>query len=260
VTLRGDLDLAERAARRGAAAAAQHFRTALAVQRKRTPVDVVTLADHEAEAAVVALLAAERPADAIVGEEGTARAGGARRWVVDGLDGTFNFVSGVPHWCVAVALEEAGELRAAAVHDPLRDEHFSAARGLGCRAAGRPGAVRGDRALHEALVATFLRTDKLAGARAAPVLAALAERAGMLRMGGSGTLDLAWVAAGRVDGWAQPNVDEWDWLPGRMLVEEAGGRCTVLPGSPAWHVAGSPVVAGGLEELLRDLSGGSALA
>jgi myo-inositol-1(or 4)-monophosphatase len=256
VSLQEDLDLAERAARRGAAAALQRFRTALAVERKRTPVDVVTLADHESEAAIAALLAAERPDDAIAGEEGTAREGGDRRWVVDGLDGTFNFVSGVPHWCVAVALEEGGDLLAAAVHDPLRDEHFSAARGLGCRAAGRRCAVREGRALHEALVATFLRTDKLAGRDAAPVLAALAEHAGMLRMGGSGTLDLAWVAAGRVDGWAQPNVDDWDWLPGRMLVEEAGGSCTVLEGAPAWHVAGSPAVAGGLAVLLRDLPRG----
>ena len=251
MSLEGDLDLAGRAARRGAAAALHRFRTALAVERKRTPVDVVTLADHESEAAIAALLAAERPDDAIVGEEGTARGGGGRRWVVDGLDGTFNFVSGVPHWCVAVALEEAGGVLAAAVHDPLRDEHFCAARGLGCRAAGRPCAVREGRALHEALVATFLRTDKLAGGDAAPVLAALTERAGMLRMSGSGTLDLAWVAAGRVDGWAQPNVDDWDWLPGSLLVEEAGGSCTVLDGEPAWHVAGSPAVAAGLRELLR---------
>jgi len=165
----------------------------------------------------------------------------------------------VPHWCVAVALQdEDGELLVAAVHDPLRDEHFSAARGMGCRAAGRPCAVREGRALREALVSTFLRTDKLAGRDAAPVLAALTERAGMLRMGGSGTLDLAWVAAGRIDGWAQPNVDAWDWLPGRIMVEEAGGRCTVLGGDPAWHVAGSPEVAAGLQELLRGLSAPSA--
>jgi myo-inositol-1(or 4)-monophosphatase len=254
MTLAADRDLAERAARRGAAAALHRFRTAIAVDRKRGPVDVVTEADRESEAAIAALIEAERPDDGLVGEEGSEStpSGSGRRWVVDGLDGTFNFVSGVPHWCAAVALESGGEVLAAAVHDPLRDEHFSAARGLGCHAAGRPGVVRRGRALGEALVATFLRTDKLAGARAGPVLAALAENAGMLRMGGSGTLDLAWVAAGRVDGWAQPDVDPWDWLPGRILVEEAGGRCRVLPGAPAWHVAGSPDVSDALEALLRD--------
>jgi len=252
MTLAADRDLAERAARRGAAAALRHFRSALVIDRKRTPVDVVTEADREAEAAIAALIAAERPDDGFVGEEGSkaTAAGSRRRWVVDGIDGTFNFVSGIPHWCVAVALESGGDVLAAAVHDPLRDEHFSAARGLGCQAAGQPGAVRRGRALGEALVATFLRTDKLAGARAAPVLAALAENAGMLRMGGSGTLDLAWVAAGRIDGWAQPNVDPWDWLPGRILVEEAGGRCRVLPGTPAWHVAGAPDVCDALVALL----------
>jgi myo-inositol-1(or 4)-monophosphatase len=248
-----DRELAERAARRGAAAAAAHFGRALTVERKRTLVDVVTAADHAAEEAVVELIARERPDDGLVGEEGAARAGSGRRWVVDGLDGTFNFVSGVPHWCTAVALQDAAGTVAAAVHDAVRDEHFSAARGLGCAVDGRPAAVRTGRALPEALVSTFLRTDKLGGREAAPVLGALAERAGMLRMGGSGSLDLAWVAAGRIDGWVQPNVDEWDWLPGALLVQEAGGRCAVLPGSPVWHVAGAPEVADGLVGLVGDV-------
>jgi myo-inositol-1(or 4)-monophosphatase len=245
-----DRDLAERAARRGAAAAAAHFGRALDVERKNTPVDVVTAADRAAEAAVVQLLARERPDDGLVGEEGAARAGRGRRWVVDGLDGTFNFVSGVPHWCTAVALQDAAGTVAAAVHDAVRDEHFSAARGLGATAGGRPAAIRTTRALPEALVSTFLRTDKLGGREAAPVLAALAEGAGMLRMGGSGSLDLAWVAAGRIDGWVQPNVDEWDWLPGALLVTEAGGRCEVLPGQPAWHLAGASRIVDDLRALL----------
>jgi len=250
-----DRELAERAARRGAAAAAAHFGSTLAVDRKNTLVDVVTAADRAAEGAVVDLIARERPDDGLVGEEGAARAGAGRRWVVDGLDGTFNFVSGVPHWCTAVALQDADGTVAAAVHDAVRDEHFSAGRGLGCSADGRPAGVRRGRTLPEALVSTFLRTDKLGGREAAPVLAALADRAGMLRMAGSGSLDLAWVAAGRIDGWVQPNVDEWDWLPGALLVAEAGGRCTVRPGSPAWHVAGAPAVADALIGLLDGLGG-----
>ena len=248
-----DRDLAERAARRGAAAAAAHFGSALAVGRKNTLVDVVTAADRAAEEAVVDLIARDRPGDGVVGEEGAARAGSERRWVVDGLDGTFNFVSGVPHCCTAVALQDAVGTVAAAVHDPVRDEHFSAARGLGCSMNGRPAGVRTGRVLPEALVSTFLRTDKLGGREAAPVLGGLAERAGMLRMAGSGSLDLAWVAAGRIDGWMQPNVDEWDWLPGALLVAEAGGRCVVRPGSPAWHVAGAPQIVDGLLALLDDV-------
>jgi myo-inositol-1(or 4)-monophosphatase len=245
-----DRELAERAARAGAAAALAHFGADLALERKRSPVDVVTAADRAAEAAVVALLTRERPEDGVLGEEGTAVVRARRRWVVDGLDGTFNFVSGVPHWCTAVALQEDGRTVAAAVHDPLRDEHFSAAAGLGCTAAGRPAAVRRGRALSEALVATFLRTDKLSGLRAAPVLGALAEEAGLLRMGGSGSLDLAWVAAGRIDGWLQPDVDPWDWLPGALLVAEAGGRTAVEPGTPAWSVAGAPEVVAALVALV----------
>jgi myo-inositol-1(or 4)-monophosphatase len=244
-----DRQLAERAARLGAAAALEHFGGTLAVDRKATPVDVVTAADRAAEEAVAELIARERPQDAIVGEEGTARPGGERRWIVDALDGSFNFVSGVPHWCTAVALQDARGTVAAAVHDAVRDELFSAARGGGCTAGGRPTVVRTDRALPEALVSTFLRTDKLAGRDAAPVLAALAQHAGMLRMAGSGSLDLAWVAAGRIDGWIQPNVDEWDWLPGALLVAEAGGRCEVLPGTPAWHIAGAPHIVEALRAL-----------
>jgi len=247
-----DRDLAERAARRGAAAAAAHFGRTLAVDRKNTLVDVVTAADRAAEEAVVELIARERPHDGLVGEEGAVREGSGRRWVVDGLDGTFNFVSGVPHWCTAVALQDADGTVAAAVHDAVRDEHVSAARGLGCSVDGRPASVRSGRALPEALVSTFLRTDKLGGREAAPVLGALADQAGMLRMAGSGSLDLAWVAAGRIDGWVQPNVDEWDWLPGALLVAEAGGRCVVRPGSPAWHVAGAPLVVDGLLALLDE--------
>jgi myo-inositol-1(or 4)-monophosphatase len=239
-----DAELAGRAARAGAAAALAVGRDRLDVTAKGGPVDLVTVADRAAENAVVALLRAERPDDGILGEEG-ARVSGPRTWVVDGLDGTFNFVSGIPQWCTAVALTTGDDVVAAAVCDPLRDELFVAARGEGATLGGEPIAVRTGRRLGEAAVATFLRQDKASGRGA--LLAALVEAAGIVRTGGAGTLELAWVAAGRVDGWAQPNVDPWDWLPGRLLVEEAGGATAVLDGDPAWHLAGG-------ESLVAELS------
>jgi myo-inositol-1(or 4)-monophosphatase len=101
------------------------------------------------------------------------------------------------------------------------------------------------------VLSSFLRADKLRGAAPAPTFGRLAEAAAVLRMGGAGSLELAWLAAGRIDGWAQPNVDPWDWLPGRLLVEEAGGRTAVLDGDPLrWHVAAAPGTFAGLQRLL----------
>ena len=145
-----DVDLAVRAVRAGAAAALDERDRArpdgptgtasdldLGIEVKGAPTDFVSRADTASEAAIVALLRAERPADGILGEEG-ASAGSAtgRRWVVDGIDGTFNFLSGIPHWCVAVGLEDAGGPVAGAVYDPTADELFAGG-------PGRPTTLNG---------------------------------------------------------------------------------------------------------------------
>jgi fructose-1,6-bisphosphatase/inositol monophosphatase family enzyme len=234
----GDLELGARAVRAGAAAALAVAGDRLDVEVKGAPSDLVSRADRAAERAITELLAAERPEDGIVGEEGTSIGGGARRWLVDGIDGTFNFLSGIPHWCVAAGLEEDGVPIAGAVLDPVAGELFAGGPGHGATRNGEPIAVRAGRALDEAAVATYLRSDK--GADRGRALATLIERVGILRTGGAGSLELAWVAAGRVDAWAQPNVSAWDWVPGAALVAAAGGRCVVLDGDPAWHIAGAP--------------------
>jgi myo-inositol-1(or 4)-monophosphatase len=236
-----DRELAERA---GCAGGAEVLRLAggtLDVQRKSSPADLVSAADRASEAAIVELLAAARPDDAIVGEEGASVGGATRRWLVDGLDGTINFLRGIPQWCVAVALEEDGEPLACAVLDTSRDELFSAARGEGAHRDGSPLRVRDGAPLDEAVLSSFLRDDKLRGASAIEAFGPLLAAPAVLRMGGAGSLELAWLAAGRIDAWAQPHVDPWDWLPGRLLVEEAGGRTTVVgDASLRWHVAAAP--------------------
>jgi myo-inositol-1(or 4)-monophosphatase len=243
-----DLELAARAVRAGAAAALAQAREPLDTTTKRSPTDLVTRADAAAERAIVTLLRAERPDDALLGEEGSRAGGGARRWTVDGIDGTFNFVSGIPHWCVAVGLEEDGEPIAGAVLDPLRDELFLGARGAGATCNGAPIAVRTGRALEAAAVSTYLRGGD--DAARAPALAALLHGVGILRAGGAGSLELAWVAAGRGDAWVQPDVDPWDWVPGAALVAAAGGRAAVLDGDPAWHVAGAGALVTALAALV----------
>jgi myo-inositol-1(or 4)-monophosphatase len=249
-----DRDLAERVVRAGAAAALRVGGAALDVRRKSSAADLVSAADHASEQAIVALLRAERPGDAILGEEGASVGAAARRWLVDGVDGTVNFLRAIPQWCVAVVLEEDGRPLATAVLDPARDELFSAARGEGARRDAVALRVRDGAPLHEAVLSSFLRADKLRGTAPADSFGRLADAAAVLRMGGAGSLELAWVAAGHIDAWAQPNVDPWDWLPGRLLVEEAGGRAAVVPGDPlTWFVAAAP---GTFEELVALVSAG----
>ena len=249
-----DRDLAQRAVRAGAAAAQRLAGGQLDVRRKSSAADLVSAADHASEEAIVALLRAERPGDAILGEEGASVGSSSRRWLVDGLDGTVNFLRAIPQWCVAVVLEEGGEPLATAVLDPSRDELFAAARGEGAHRDGAALRVRDGAPLGEAMLSSYLRADKLRGTSAAVRFGPLAEAAGVLRMGGAGSLELAWVAAGHIDAWAQPNVDPWDWLPGRLLVEEAGGRVAVIDGDPlTWFVAAAP---GTFEELVALVSAG----
>jgi myo-inositol-1(or 4)-monophosphatase len=246
-----DRELAERAVRAGAAAAIARARGPAEVQRKTSAADLVSAADRASEAAIVELLRAQRPFDAITAEEGGSRGAGRRRWLVDGVDGTINVLRAIPQWCVAVALEQDGEPLAAAVLDPVRGELFSAARGEGAARDGAPIRVRAGAPLGDAVVSSFLRADKVAGADASTAFAPLLARPAVLRMGGAGSLELAWVASGRIDAWAQPNVDAWDWLPGRLLVEEAGGRAAIVAAEPLrWHVAGAPATVAELEALL----------
>ena len=120
-------------------------------------------------------------------------------------------------WCSAVALEDEAGAKASAIYDPVADELFAAARGEG--AATR---VRDGRPLAEAHVASFFRQDRLVKPGVRDVAHRLLDAAGLLRHAGPGSLELAWVAAGRLDGWIQPDTDPWDWLPGALLV--AGGR------------------------------------
>jgi myo-inositol-1(or 4)-monophosphatase len=205
-----------------------------AVDLKEGPTDVVTAADRRAEAAQLELLRAERPGDGVLGEEGAAVAGGARRWLLDPVDGTLNFASGLPAWCSAVALLDAAGPLVAAVFDPIAGELFSARRGEPTTLNGTPIALtHAAPALADATVATFVDAR-----RRDPAIStgtdALLRAVGALRAVGCGSLELAWIAAGRLHAWVQPDVDPWDWHPGALLVTGAGGSARV---AGRWHVA-----------------------
>lgn len=234
-----DLELAEHAARLAADLLMVRFGgPARGVDLKSSRSDLVSDADREAEAAVSDLLARDRPDDGLLGEEGSSReATSGRRWVVDPLDGTTNYLHGVPTWCVSVALEDEGGGLAGVVHDPNRGETFTAARGEGTRLNGRPVHVGDADRLEAALVVTGFSYSIAVRERQVRTLAQVVARVRDVRRTGSAALDLAWVAAGRYDGYYERGAQHWDLAAGMLLVTEAGGAFAPLDGDPPGLVA-----------------------
>ena len=247
-----DLSIAIVAAKAAAeAAAAARDGAPLRARAKSVSADLVTDADAKAEAAAVAVLNEHRPDDAIVGEEGTAESGiGARRWWLDGIDGTVAFASGLPTWCSAVVLEDEHGPKASAVYDPANQELHTAARGQGAFCNGNRSQIRTPGSLLEAHVAVFLRQDRLVKPGVRESAHRILDQTGLIRHAGPGTLELAWVAAGRLDAWIQPDTDPWDWHPGALLVTEAGGEARVVERQSRWHIAGSSTLVDALVGLL----------
>ena len=253
MTLESDRALAERLVR-AAGGIALELRGGAAEVKAEGPTDLVTEADRRAEALLLDLLREERPGDGVAGEEGAAVAGaGARRWVLDPVDGTHNYARGVPLWCAAVALLDAEGPLACAIYDPERGELFSAARGEGAMLGDAPLRIAaGDAALGSASVAMFVDVRRR-DPEAIAVNAEVAVRAGALRCLGCGSLELAYVAAGRLDAWLQPDSEPWDWHPGALLVREAGGVAEVRG---RWYVASrSPALADELLALTATAAG-----
>jgi myo-inositol-1(or 4)-monophosphatase len=223
--------------------------TGLATKTSRT--DLVSDADRAAEALIVEVILAARPDDALVAEEGAGAAGGSGvRWLVDPLDGTINYLWGVPQWCVSVAaLDDEGGL-AAVVHDPSRGETFTATRGGGARLDGEPVRVRPAPDLSEALIGTGFDYRAEERARQARLLIRVLPAVRDVRRLGAAALDLAWVAAGRLDGYFETGLKPWDRAAGELIVREAGGL--VLDIDRSGVVAGGPGLAEPLRALVQD--------
>lgn len=175
------------------------------------------------------MLADARPDDAVLAEEGAGRDGRTGlRWVVDPLDGTVNYLYGLPAWSVSVAVErldgDAPVTIAAAVAHPLGHETFAAARGAGATCNGAPLAVTDPVPLEAALVGTGFAYRTEVRRRQAAQAAHLLPRVRDLRRLGSAALDLCYVGAGRLDGYYEDDLRRWDWLAGGLVAEEAGAR------------------------------------
>jgi myo-inositol-1(or 4)-monophosphatase len=203
-------------------------------------VDLVTVADRTSEKLIRERLTAAFPEHGIYGEEGTRdRLEGEFRWYVDPLDGTTNFTHGFPQFCVSLGLEqhtaglapdEDGTLVAAIIYDPLRDELFAAERGRGALLNGKPMRVSRTAELAEALTATGFPSHKRHQNPNIHFYQEFTLRSHGVRRAGSAALDLAYVAAGRLDGFWEFNLNPWDTAAGILLIEEAGGQVTDFSG------------------------------
>lgn len=236
------LDVAAEAAAAAAEVLLPRFRRpATGVGTKSTPTDLVSDADRLAEAAIREVIARRRPGDAVLGEEGgAAGADGPVRWVVDPLDGTVNYLYGLPAWAVSIAAEVDGVAVAGVVAQPCTGETYTALLGGGATLDGTPIAVSGVSELGTALVATGFAYAAALRAEQAGVLARILPHVRDVRRGGSAALDLAAVAAGRIDVYYEGGLGPWDVAAGRLLVTEAGGTVHDMPAAPGVGLVAGP--------------------
>jgi myo-inositol-1(or 4)-monophosphatase len=195
------------------------------------PGDFVSRADHRSEELIRTELTTARPNYGWLGEESMEVPGAdpTRRWIVDPLDGTTNFLHGLPHWAVSIALEHKREIVSAVVYDPVKDEMFTAEKGAGAYLNDRRLRVSGRRDLIEMIFATGI---PFGGSAELPAtlreLAALTPRTAGIRRWGAAALDLTYVAAGRLDGFWERGLNAWDVAAGLLIVREAGGLAGTL--------------------------------
>jgi myo-inositol-1(or 4)-monophosphatase len=216
---------------------------------KKAPADFVSAADLKAEQIVFEALAKARPGYSFLGEErgmveGTDK---THTWIVDPLDGTTNFLHAIPHFAINIALQREGVVVAAVTYNPVSNELFWAEKGKGCYLNDKRLRVAARTRLDESVLATgipFLGHGQ--HARFLKELHQISQRVAGVRRFGSAALDLAWVAAGRYDGYWERDLKPWDTAAGLLLVSEAGGKVTDADGGEAMLTAGS-VCAANLE-------------
>jgi myo-inositol-1(or 4)-monophosphatase len=223
-----NLNLMIKAARKAGRTLVKDFREVENLQvSTKGPGDFVSRADREAERLIKEELLGGRPTYGWIGEETGTQAGAdpTRRWIVDPLDGTTNFLHGLPHWAVSIALEHKGEIVSAVVYDPAKDEMFWAEKGAGCWLNdNRRLRVSGRRVMSEAVFATGVPFGAKATLPATlKDLGRLMPACAGVRRWGVASLDLAYVAAGRFDGFWERELNVWDIAAGVLLVKEAGG-------------------------------------
>jgi myo-inositol-1(or 4)-monophosphatase len=225
-TTMNDLELAIHVARTAGAIVRDSFDRGVAPEYKAR-FDPVTEIDRRADDAIVQVLRSERPNDGILSEEGGGETSARRHWIIDPLDGTVNFVHGIPQVSVSIALYDGDTGLVGVIFDPLRDEMFTASAGGGAQLNDRTITVSTEPELEGSVVATGFPYDHgLYAAGYAATVGAVLEHVNGIRRFGSAALDLAWVAAGRYEGYWELGIAPWDQAAGIIVVREAGGRVT----------------------------------
>jgi myo-inositol-1(or 4)-monophosphatase len=250
----------------------RHGRPAV-VGTKSSPTDIVTEMDQAAERLIRSRILAARPGDAILGEEGGQTGGQAPvRWIVDPIDGTVNYLYGLPDWAVSIAAEVGGRVVAGAVCVPPRDALFLAAAGIGAwrssladisRQSGQavppgsqPLSCTADVPLSRALIATGFGYERARRVVQGQVLSAVLPRVRDIRRNGACSVDLCSVAAGNVDGYYERGVQYWDIAAGTLIAREAGavvGGLAGRPAGPSMTISAGPALFAELHDLLLDL-------
>jgi len=253
VDLDAVLSLATDLAREAGVLALTMGPAAAVVEAKSSPTDVVTAADHAVERMLTDALRSLRPDDGLLGEEGAAVDGTTGlRWVIDPIDGTVNYLYGIPHWAVSIGVEDDKGACVGVVYDPSKDELWQAVRGSGATLNGRTLRCSQETDLANALVGTgfgYQVQRRVAQGRALPDLL---PRVRDIRRLGAGSLDLCSVAAGRLDAYYEQGLSPWDLSAGGLIAREAGALVTGLRGRDA----GSDLVlaaAPGVHQALHDL-------
>ncbi|MFI1562302.1 inositol monophosphatase family protein [Streptomyces sp. NPDC020490] len=228
---------------------------------KSSPIDVVTEMDIAAEKLITDLISAQRPDDGFLGEEGASTDGTSGvRWVIDPLDGTVNYLYGLPTWSVSIAAEQDGETVVGVVAVPMRGETFHAVRGGGAWATGawegeRRLSCRPAPPLDQALVSTGFNYVTEVRTHQAEVAHRLIPLLRDIRRGGSAAVDLCDLAAGRLDGYYERGLNAWDIAAGDLIAREAGALTGGRPGQPPARdlaVAATPGVFEPLQQLLEN--------
>jgi len=217
----------------------------LQVSRKG-PADFVSNADRKAEEIIFEELKYARPTYSFLMEEGGEIKGedGQHRWIIDPLDGTTNFLHSIPLFAVAIALERNGEIVASVIYNPIMEELYTAERGAGAWLNNRRLRVAARRKMSDAVIATGIKTTGTNNdARTLKQLGVISPSCAGIRRTGSASTDLAWLAAGRIDGYWEAKLSPWDVAPGLLLVKEAGGFISDYSGKDRSIFSGE-VVAG----------------
>ena len=258
-----DYDLAAALVREAGQLALLMRMAGLESEQKTSVSDVVTAADHAAEAYVLEQLRRCRPEDGIVGEEGASVQGtSGRTWVIDPVDGTYNFLHGSTYWCSAIALKDRRDVLLGAVFQPEEDKLWlgghdrpATLNGEALTSFADAGGRRNTTSVAELGAATYIHPTWLMDPMCAMPWHAAATSAASLRMLGSGSCDLGRVADGQLGCWFQHSCPEWDWLPGKAIVLAAGGAVdTVRVNGLEWFIAGGTTA---VRELRAALESGS---